>query len=63
MRLRLDTEVESPIVWEKLPYTRRHSQRSAARNCQIGQWTMKQLMISVFRIFEEMYTKISNKSI
>ncbi|PSN42037.1 hypothetical protein C0J52_12276 [Blattella germanica] len=42
-----DTEIESSIAWETLPYTRRHSQRSAARDYQIGQWAMEQLMVLV----------------
>ncbi|PSN37607.1 hypothetical protein C0J52_20085 [Blattella germanica] len=50
MRFQSDTEIESSIIWETLPYTRRHSQRSAARVYQIGEWTMEKLMELVFLI-------------
>ncbi|PSN53107.1 hypothetical protein C0J52_10567 [Blattella germanica] len=36
-----------------LPYMRRHSQRNAARDYQIEQWTMQQLMVlAIFLIVD-----------
>ncbi|PSN58173.1 hypothetical protein C0J52_01036 [Blattella germanica] len=47
MQFRFNTEIESSIAWETLPYTKTHSQCSAVQDYKIGQWIMKQQMVLV----------------